>query len=544
MTPTLGSSPYIGVDTTMDKNHSAWDVTFAQLVARQARAFAESDLVVEGTNRLSFAEFEAQMMRVARAIMALGVTPGERVAVWAPNSANWLVAALGASAAGAAIMPMNSRFKGVEAADVVERARPRVVFTTRHFLDNDCPKMLREASSGDLAPRIIVLDGPAHEDDLSLDQFLALAETVSLDSAIERRDSISSDAVSDIILTSGTTGSPKGVMTSHRSNVLAWLRYINHLGLRSGERINVTLPFFHNFGLKAGFLNAVLLGGACVCDATFDPVRLARLVEVERISFLPGTPTLFSGLLDSPARGDHDLSSLRICLVAGSLVPVELVHRMQAELCEQVIVGYGLSEMCAAISLTPRGASAERVAEWAGQVVEGVEVRVVDDSGADLPPGEPGEILARSDVLMIGYMDNPKATADAIDSAGWLHTGDIGVVDEERYVRITDRMKDMFIVGGFNAYPAEIERLLLHHPAISQVAVIGVPDARLGEVGAAFAVLKPGACDTSAEIVEWARENMSNYKAPRRVIIIDHLPMNASLKVLRHELRALLDTLQ
>ena len=300
----------------------------------------------------------------------------------------------------------------------------------------------------------------------------------------------------------------------------------------------MTLPFFHNFGLKAGFLNAVLLGGACVCDATFDPARLARLVEAERISFLPGTPTLFAGLLASPARHDADLTSLRTCLVAGSMIPVELVTQMQAELCEQVITGYGLSELAAAISLTPRGAPAHRVAEWSGQVVEAVEVRVIGDDGADVAPGEAGEILARSDCVMVGYMDDDAATAEVIDADGWLHTGDIGIVDDEDYIRITDRKKDMFIVGGFNAFPAEIERLLLRHPAIAQVAVLGMPDERLGEVGAAFVVAEPGVAADAAEIIEWSRQNMSNFKVPRRVVVLDELPMNASMKVLKQVLRA------
>ena len=537
-----GPSVYVGADTRAGARDPdgdvLWDITFPRLVARQAQAFPSRELVVDGERRLSYADFEAQMTRVAKAAMALGVEPGDRVAVWAPNSAEWVVAALGASAAGAAILPMNSRFKGVEAVEVIERARPRLLFTTRRFLATDYPAMLRAATTRELAVRIVILDSTGEDGDLGFEEFLDVGNDVPVDEAIERRDAIPSGAVSDIILTSGTTGSPKGVMTTHGQNVLAWLRYINHLGLRSGERINVTLPFFHNFGLKAGFLNAVLLGGACVCDATFDPARLARLVETERISFLPGTPTLFAGLLASPARHEADLSSLRNCLVAGSMIPVELVAQMQAELCEQVITGYGLSELAAAISLTPRGAPAHRVAEWSGRVVEGVEVRVVGDDGVDVPRGQPGEILARSDCVMVGYMDNAAATAEAIDADGWLHTGDIGILDDEDYIRITDRKKDMFIVGGFNAFPAEIERLLLRHPAIAQVAVLGMPDERLGEVGAAFVVAEPGVAADAAEIIEWSRQNMSNFKVPRRVVVLDELPMNASMKVIKSELRS------
>jgi acyl-CoA synthetase (AMP-forming)/AMP-acid ligase II len=537
-------TPYLGIDTRPhgvagQGGRELLQVTFPQLFARQARAFADREFLVDGRTRLTYAEFESRMTDVARSLMVLGVTPGDRVAIWAPNCAEWLMSALGASATGAAIMPINSRSKGAEAIDVVTRGRPRVLFTTRRFLNTDYPAILREAGGAkELGVRIVVLDGDAADGDLSFEEFLALGVSVSVDAAIQRRESISPRSVSDIMLTSGTTGRPKGVMTSHHQNVLAWLRYAKHLNLQAGERINATLPFFHNFGFKAGFLVSTLLGGTCICDTTFDATRLARVIETERISFLKGTPTLFTSLLASPARNEADLGSLRLCLVAGAMVSRELVEQMQAELCEQIITGYGLSELAGGIALTPEGADTQRVAGWSGQVVEGVEVMAVDGKGVRVPPDQPGEILARGECVMLGYMDDPGAAAAAVDSDGWLRTGDIGIVDEENYVRITDRKKDMFIVGGFNAYPAEIERLLLEHPGLAQVAIVGIPDDRLGEVGAACVVAKPGVELEPEEIIRWARKHMANYKVPRRVEVVDQLPVNASLKVLKHELRA------
>lgn len=539
-----GESPYLAADTS--PRNTEWTradalyVTFPQMIARQAERFGQRELLVDGDTRLSYAEFTDQMTDAARALMALGVERGDRIAVWAPNSIRWLVAALGAGAAGATILPMNSRFKGIEAVDVVRRARPKVVFTVGDFLRTDYAAMLRQsAGEGDLAGvQVVVMDDAAAADgDLTWTDFVELAGSTDVEAAVERRESGSPADVSDIILTSGTTGHPKGVMTSHHQNVLAWTRYAKHLKLRTGERINATLPFFHNFGLKAGFLVSAMLGGTCICEGVFDPDRLARLIEKERITFLKGTPPLFQGLLASQARKDADISSLRLCLVAGAMISRDLVEGMKRDLCPQVIAGYGLSELAGGVALTPIGADADRVVSWAGQLVEGVEVRIVDEADADVPTGEAGEILARSECVMRGYLDDHEAVRAAIDQDGWLRTGDIGVLDAERYLRVTDRKKDMFLVGGFNAYPAEIERLLLLHPDIVQAAVIGIPDERLGEVGAAFVVARPDAVLLPDEVIAWARKNMANFKAPRRVEVVDQLPLNASMKVLKDELR-------
>jgi acyl-CoA synthetase (AMP-forming)/AMP-acid ligase II len=515
------------------------ELTYPQLIARRAAQLADRELVVDSSVRYTFGQFEHEMMRAARAAIAAGVVPGDRVAIWAPNSVRWLVAAMGASAAGAVLVPMNTRFKGLEAADAVDRVAPRLLFTVRSFLGTDYPAMLRAAVTRPLGTRIVVLDAGAEAPDLTWEEFTAGGEAVPPARAGAVRDSISAQAPSDIILTSGTTGHPKGVITRHDQNVLALIRYIEHLGLVDGERAYVTLPFFHNFGLKAGFVVSVMLGGACVCDAVFDTSRLARFIEQERISYLPGTPTVFSSLLDDPARTSYDLSSLERCFVAGSMLSVELVARIKKELGSEVFTGYGLSEIAGAVTLTPSGGAPERVTEWAGSVVEGVEVRVIDGSGRDVPHGTEGEILARGDCVMTGYLDDQPATAMAIDAEGWLHTGDIGALDGEGYIKILDRKKDMFIAGGFNVYPAEIEQLLLRHPAIKQVAVVGMPDGRLGEVGAAFVVLAPGESATPDELTGWARLNMSNFKVPRKVTIMDALPMNTSFKVLKGELRKL-----
>jgi acyl-CoA synthetase (AMP-forming)/AMP-acid ligase II len=270
-----------------------------------------------------------------------------------------------------------------------------------------------------------------------------------------------------------------------------------------------------------------------VFDVTSTMVRVAE----QRVTVLPGAPTLYQMLLDAPERSAHDLSSLRLAVTGAATVPVELVRRMRTELpFRTIITGYGLTEATGSVTMCREDDDAETIATTAGRAVPDIELRVVDESGAEVPPGQHGEVVTRGYHVMRGYLDDPVATAEAIDGDGWLHTGDIGVLDERGYLRIVDRMKDMFIVGGFNAYPAEIEGVLVHHPGVSQAAVVGVPDARLGQVGMAFVVPREGAVLEEDELVAWCRAEMANYKVPRRWSVVESLPLTASGKVLKTEL--------
>jgi acyl-CoA synthetase (AMP-forming)/AMP-acid ligase II len=271
----------------------------------------------------------------------------------------------------------------------------------------------------------------------------------------------------------------------------------------------------------------------------FDvPSVLARVAE-ERISMIPGPPTLYASILDAPDRASLDLSSLRLAVTGAAPVPVPLIERMRDELTfETVLTAYGLTEATGVVTICRQDDDPETISRTSGRAIPEVEVRIVDDSGAEVDRGAPGEIVVRGYNVMQGYFEDPEATAEAIDEQGWLHTGDIGVMDDRGNVTITDRKKDMFVVGGFNAYPAEIEGTLLRHPAVGQVAVVGVPDERMGEVGMAFVIPRPGATVDGDELVAWARERMANYKVPRRVAVVEALPLNASGKVLKHELRA------
>ena len=298
-------------------------------------------------------------------------------------------------------------------------------------------------------------------------------------------------------------------------------------------------PFFHCFGYKAGWLASLMHGVTVIPMPVFDAGRALEIIHAERVSIILGPPTIFHDLLNHPDRSAYDLSSLRVSMTGGTTIPESLIRAMKKDLSFDIVMSaYGLTESTALVTTTRVGDAEETVARTTGRPIPDVEVRIADDAGREVPAGQDGEILVRGYNVTRGYWDDPEATAETIDPDGWLHTGDIGHLDTDGNLSIVDRKKEMFIVGGFNAYPAEIEKLLLGHEPIAQVAVIGVPDERLGEVGCAFVVPRPGADIGAQDVIIWAREHMANFKVPRHVRFVDRLPRNASHKVLKHELRA------
>jgi acyl-CoA synthetase (AMP-forming)/AMP-acid ligase II len=515
-------------------------VSVPRLVESSAARFSTVEALVDGELRLSYPELAAMMRRVARAAAATGLEPGDRAAIWAPNVGEWILAALGVLAAGGIVVPVNTRFKGAEAAHVLRTSGARMLFTVEGFLGTSYVTLLRDVLS-DLAElqQVVILRGDAPPGTTAWAEFLDGAERVD-DAEITRRIvAVSGEDLSDVIFTSGTTGRPKGVMTTHAQTLRVFDVYSDAVGLRAGDRYLVVNPFFHTFGYKAGAISAIMRGATIIPHAVFEVVPVMRKIEQERVTVLPGPPTVLQSILDAPERASYDLSSLRLTMTGATVVPVELVKRLQSEMTfETVLTGYGLTETSAVVSVCHQGEDPETVAHWSGRVIPDVEVRVVDDEGNDVALGEPGEVLVRGYVVMRGYWNDPEQTAATIDPDGWLHTGDLGVLDDRGYVKITGRKKDMFIVGGFNAYPAEIEDLLLAQGDVAQVAVVGVPDARLGEVGAAFVVAKHGAAIEPASLIAWARETMANYKVPRYAELVESLPVNAGGKVDKEELRA------
>jgi HIP---CoA ligase len=506
--------------------------TIPAVLAEAATRFGDRPALIDGARVISFSGLLDAARSAASAFLTQGVGPGDRVAIWAPNSPEWILAALGAQMAGAAIVPINTRLKGREAGDILRRAKVCLLVTVETFLGVDYPAMI----AGEDLPQlrtIVRLPGDGAE---TWTAFMASGAGSGAPAVDRSIAALSETDVSDILFTSGTTGAPKGVISAHGQVIALFAEWARIVDLREEDRMLIVNPFFHTFGYKAGWLACLIVGATMVPTAQFDVDQTLALIDQGGVSFVPGPPTLFQSLLSAP-RENLDLSSLRVAVTGAANVPPSLVRRMGSELgFQRVVTGYGMTE-CGVIAMSRPDQDAEGVALTCGRVLPGLELRLVDDAGVDVEPGRDGEILVRGYGVMVGYLDDPVATAETIDAEGWLRTGDIGVLAPDATLRITDRKKDMYICGGFNCYPAEIEHRLCEHPGVAMAAVVGVPDERMGEVGKAFVVPRPGAQLTPEALIAWARTEMANYKAPRFVAIVADLPRNAAGKVLRNALR-------
>lgn len=513
--------------------------TLADLVDHVRANFADIEGIVDGDVRMSYAALADEIDAFAAGLIADGLQPGEAVALWAPNIWEWVVAAIGTFRAGGVLVPVNTRFKGREAAYVLGKAKVRVLVTVTGFLDADYLGML-DASGEDLPllRRRVVLRGSTPAGAMSRTDLVGLADDAARAEVARRVAAIRPDDMGLVMFTSGTTGLPKGVMVLHNPIIRGFGYYGSCMGIQRGERYLIISPFFHAFGLNGGIVPAMMFGATILPWAVFDATKVLEVIEAERVNIAPGPPAIFQGLLNHPDLDRYDVSSLQRCVTGAATIPVEMVVQMRERLgMSAVITAYGMTETHGLASICRPEDDAETIAKTSGRALDGVELRIVDEDGAEVPRGTPGELWVRGFNVMAGYLDDPEQTAATITPDGWLRTGDIAVMDDRGYIDITDRMKDMFIVGGFNAYPAEIERMMIEHPQIGQVAVIGIPDERLGEVGAAFVVPAPGPAPEPDALIAWCREQMANYKVPRAVWLVDALPLNPSNKVLKTELR-------
>jgi len=519
--------------------------TIANAVVDAVARGGDREAIVDGELRWTWAEVGEQVESAAAAYLAAGIEVGDRVAIWAPNCAEWVAALLGLQSVGAVLVPLNTRYKGVEAADILRRSRARVLVTVDGFLDNRYIAMLDGQDLPHLEKIVVLRPEPGADlpaPATTWEAFLASGAAVTSDEVAARRSALTPDTTADLLFTSGTTGKPKGVICTNGQTLRTVATWANVVGLDETDRYVAVNPFFHSFGYKAGIIAWLVTGGTLLPVPVFDVPAVMDLIAEERGSMLPGAPTLYQTILNHPDRAELDSSSLRLAVTGAASVPVSLVEQMRDDLgFDTVITAYGLTEACGFATMCRRSDDAVTIATTSGRAMPGIEVQVVDDDGNALPAGEAGEVVIRGYNVMVGYFEDPAATAETVDADGWLHTGDIGVMDDRGYLKITDRKKDLFIVGGFNAYPAEIENLLLAHPQIAQVAVVGVPDERMGEVGVAFVVATTGTRPDPDEIVSWSREHMANFKAPRRVVVVDALPFNAGGKVMKFELRRLLE---
>jgi acyl-CoA synthetase (AMP-forming)/AMP-acid ligase II len=506
--------------------------TLPGVLAAAAEARPDAEAIVFAGRRLTFADLRDEVGRFAKAALAAGVQPGDRTAVWAPNSERWVIAALGLTSVGAILVPVNTRFKGEEARHVLATTRASLLVVDNAFLGVDRAAMLAAE------PALPDLRAVVPMDDARWSGFMDGGRDVAAAEVQAAVDAVSPTDISDIIFTSGTTGRPKGAMVTHEQSVRVFECWADMVGLRADDRMLVVSPFFHTFGYKAGMLACLLQGATLLPVQVFDIGETLALIARERVTVIPGAPTLYTTLLEHPTRTSHDVSSVRLAVTGASVVPTELIRRMRSELgFDSVLTAYGLTESCGFATGCRQGDADEVVSMTSGRAIPGVEVVVVDGEGHSVPAGEPGEVLVRGYNVMLGYWEDPAATAAAVDAEGWLHTGDVGVLDEAGNLRITDRLKDMYVVGGFNAYPAEIEQVLVRHEQVSEAAVIGVPDERLGEVGKAFVVPRVGTRPSPDELVTWCGERLAGYKVPRAIEVVDALPRNATGKVDKKLLR-------
>ncbi|SEF61445.1 Acyl-CoA synthetase (AMP-forming)/AMP-acid ligase II [Nonomuraea solani] len=496
--------------------------TLPRMLRHQAGRHPGDTVVAEGGTRLTLSGLLDAAAETARGLLALGVAPGDRVAMWGVNSASWVAHAFGIWDAGAVIVPLSSRCKGIEAAQLIEKTGAKVLITGAGPAGTPL---------ADLLPPLPALRHTAGK------ELTALGARIPAREAEARALAVRPEDLCEIMSTSGTTGAPKGVMLDHAQVLRGYWDWSEIVTLDEHDRYPVIAPFSHGFGLNAGLIACVLRRATMLPVPIFSPDALMSLIATERVSVLAGPPTLFHRLLDELERGASDVSSLRVAICGAAAVPAELITRLVERVgLERMINAYGLMEGTV-VSMTRAGDPIDVIAGTTGRPVPGIEVKIVGDDGKEVAPGERGEVLQRGYGVMRGYWDEPARTAEVVDADGWLHTGDVGVLDTAGNLAIVDRKKELYIVNGFNVSPAEVESLLLREGSLAQVAVIGVPDPASGEAGVAYAVPRPGVTPDPAGLLAWAKDNMSNYKIPKRVIVVDDLPANANGKIDKLALR-------
>lgn len=534
--------------------------TIPALVAYAAEHFTDREALVDGPVRLSFAELAEQVRRTSAALIASGVKHGDKVAIWAPNTARWVIAALAATSVGAAMVPLNSRYRGIEAHQILSRAEARVLFVAEGFLDTSYTRLLVEGAAqlgytdeAHVVPGLpklkTLVSLPAGESGAPVDTAVLplsgwddfLAAGLGADPALvaERAAQVTTQDIADVIFTSGTTGRSKGVISAHRQSLGVSYAWADHAQITEEDRYLVVSPFSHTFGYKVGILVCLATGAAIYPMATFDLDETVRLLREEKISVIPGAPTIHQSILDHPNFPAAEETNWRLAVLGSAMVPDRLLERLRTEArVQQLTTAYGLSEAVVVTMCRP-GDSAHTVTSTAGRPTAGFEVRVVDTAGRNVPAGTAGEVLVRGENVMLGYLDDPEATAKAIDADGWLHTGDMGKLNEDGYLSIVDRIKDMFTVGGFNVYPAEVENTIGSLDGVSACAVLPQPDDRMGEVAHAVVEVLPGSQLTEQDVITHCRKWLANYKVPRSVEITAQLPRNAAGKILKRSIRPL-----
>ncbi len=504
--------------------------------AATVRAFGDREALVDWSagRRWTYAELAADVDALALGLLELGVAKGERVGIWAPNCAEWTLTQYAAARIGAILVNINPAYRTRELEFVLNQSATRVLVAAEKVKTSDYAGMIAEVRPRCPALTDVVLIGSP--------QWQARLETGrGLDRGALDRIELDTDDPINIQYTSGTTGFPKGATLSHH-NILNNGFFVGELcHYTEADKICIPVPFYHCFGMVMGNLAATSHGACMVIPApTFDPVATLQAVQAERCTSLYGVPTMFIAELSTPDFDDYDLSSLRTGIMAGSPCPVEVMTQVIERMSmTEVSICYGMTETSPVSTQTRADDSLDRRVSTVGRVGPHLEVKVIaPETGRTVPRGTPGELCTRGYSVMLGYWEQPDKTADAVDAAHWMHTGDLAVMDDDGYLAITGRIKDMVIRGGENIYPREIEEFLYTHPDILDAQVIGVPDAKYGEELMVWVRLRPGAADLTAESLrEFCRGQLAHYKIPRYVHIVDEFPMTVTGKVRKVEMR-------
>src|ERR687896_1714094 len=505
--------------------------------------------------RYSYAEFNEVVERCARGLMALGLEKGDHVAVWGQNVPEWVTLQFATGKTGTVLVTINPAYKSEELRYVLEQSDAAALFLTEGVKGADFVEILQDAvpdladaGDGDLSvegllylKRVVLIgeEAPEAPSLIGYKEFIEGADEVSEDELRERQDSLGADEVINMQYTSGTTGFPKGVQLTH-TNIVKNAFYIGEcMRLGPEDRVCIPVPFFHCFGCVLGTLNTVTHEGTMVPVEAFDAEEVLKAVDQERCTALLGVPTMFIAELEHPDFDRYDTSSLRTGIMAGSPCPMEVMKKVVDVMgADEITIAYGQTESSPVITQTRTDDPLELRVSSVGRKLPEVEVRIVSvDTGEDCEPGEQGELWTRGYLVMRGYYKMEDKTAEVIDEDGWLHTGDLAVMDENGYVRITGRAKDMIIRGGENVYPREIEEFLYTHPDVSDVQVYGVPDEKYGEQVAAAVKKRPDSDLTEEDVKEFCRKNIARYKVPFYVDFVEEYPMTASGKIQKYKLR-------
>jgi fatty-acyl-CoA synthase len=520
------------------------DITVGQLLTALANSLPEHEALIYSHRgmRLTFAALEQEARTIARGLMAVGVAGGDRVALWATNVPEWVILQFALAKIGAVLVTVNTSLRAHEIAYLLRQSEASTLITIRGFRDLDYLAMLRELDHPKTLERIVLI-GDRHSDDagdvIPYERMRAAAASVSDEDLDACEQQIGVDAVINMQYTSGTTGFPKGVMLSSRNIVNNGFWLGEGLGFTPADRLCLCVPLFHCFGCVIGVLGAYTHGTALCPVESFDAGAVLETVERERCTALYGVPTMFLAELEHPDFKRFDLTSLRTGVMAGSLCPEAVMKRVMSEMhLQEMTIAYGLTEASPGITHTRRDDTIEQRSQTVGRLLPELEMQIVDPATRHvLGVGEPGELCVRGYNVMRGYYNNPDATAAAIDRAGWLRTGDQATIDQDGYVRITGRIKDVIIRGGENVSPKEVEDLVREHPAVADVSIYGVADEFFGEEVGASIRLKQGRTADASDLITYCQARIAKFKVPRHVRFVAEFPLTASGKIQKFKLR-------